>query len=84
MTKITAPKEDLDMPVTLQRVTFQQTDNLGEIIIDNPPLNIFDADMFAELGNVVAQATASDFRALLIRAEGDTSPPDRTRRCSSG
>jgi enoyl-CoA hydratase/carnithine racemase len=71
MTKITAPKADLDMPVTLQRVTFQQTDNLGEMIIDNPPLNILDADMFAELGNVVAQATASDFRALLIRAEGD-------------
>jgi enoyl-CoA hydratase/carnithine racemase len=52
-------------------VTFQQTDNLGEIVIDNPPLNILDADMFVELANAVAQAAASNFRALLIRAEGD-------------
>jgi enoyl-CoA hydratase/carnithine racemase len=51
--------------------TFKQTDNLGEIIIDNPPLNIFDADMFAQLPVAVAHAAASDIRALLIRAEGD-------------
>ena len=50
---------------------FKQTDNLGEIIIDNPPLNILDADMFAQLPVAVAQAAASDIRALLIRAEGD-------------
>lgn len=52
-------------------VTFRQTDNLGEIVIDNPPQNVLDADMFVQLANAVAQAAASDFRALLIRAEGD-------------
>ena len=29
--------------------TFQQDDQLGEIVIDNPPRNLFGADLLADL-----------------------------------
>jgi hypothetical protein len=29
--------------------TFQQNDRLGEIVIDSPPLNLFSADLLADL-----------------------------------
>jgi len=51
--------------------TFQQNDRLGEIVIDNPPMNLFSADLFADLRAAVDQAADSDIRALLLRAEGD-------------
>ena len=50
--------------------TFQQNDRLGEIVIDTPPLNLFSADLLADLRAAVDQAAASDIRAL-VRAEGD-------------
>ena len=52
-------------------VTFQQNDQLGEIVIDSPPLNLFSADLLADLRTAVDQAAESDVRALLLRAEGD-------------
>ena len=51
--------------------TFQQDDQLGEIVIDNPPSNLFSADLLADLRAAVDQAADSDIRALLVRAEGD-------------
>ncbi len=51
--------------------TFQQNDRLGEIVIDSPPLNLFSADLLADLRAAVDQAADSDIRALLLRAEGD-------------
>src|ERR1700757_4507240 len=52
-------------------VTFQLNDQLGEIVIDSPPLNLFSADLVADLRTVVGEAAESDIRALLLRAEGD-------------
>ena len=51
--------------------TFQQVDRLGVIVIDSPPLNLFSADLLADLRAAVDQAADSDVRALLSRAEGD-------------
>ena len=52
-------------------VTFQQHDQLGEIVIDNPPSNLFSGDLLADLRAAVDAAAASDIRALVVRAEGD-------------
>ncbi len=52
-------------------VTFGQDDQLGEIVIDNLPLNLFNADMLSDLRSAVEQAAHSDIRAVLVRAEGN-------------
>ena len=52
-------------------VTFQRDDQLGEIVIDNPPLNLFGGDLLADLRAAINDAAESDIRALLVRAEGD-------------
>ncbi|MHB8690005.1 MAG: enoyl-CoA hydratase/isomerase family protein [Solirubrobacteraceae bacterium] len=51
--------------------TYQQNDQLGEIVIDSPPHNLFSEDLLADLRAAVDQAADSDIRALLLRAEGD-------------
>ncbi len=51
-------------------VTFKQQDQLGEIVIDNPPLNLFNANVLSDLRSAVDQAAHSDIRAVLVRAEG--------------
>jgi enoyl-CoA hydratase/carnithine racemase len=55
----------------MRLATFHQNERLGEIVIDNPPQNLFSADLLADLGVAVDQAAESDIRALLLRAEGD-------------
>ncbi len=52
-------------------VTFQRSDQLGEIVIDSPPLNLYSADLLADLRAAVDEAAKSDIRALLLRAEGN-------------
>src|ERR1700746_4069059 len=51
--------------------TFQRNDSLGEIVIDSPPGNLFSADLLADLRAAVDEASDSDIRAVLLRAEGD-------------
>jgi len=51
-------------------VTFQGDDQLGEIVIDSPPLNLFSGDLLADLRAAFDEAAESDIRALLVRAEG--------------
>jgi enoyl-CoA hydratase len=51
--------------------TFQRHDQLGEIVIDNPPLNLFGEALIADLRAAVDEAAGSDVRAVLLRAEGD-------------
>lgn len=51
--------------------TFQRNDQLGEIVIDSPPLNLFSGELLADLRAAVNDAADSDIRALLLRAEGD-------------
>jgi enoyl-CoA hydratase/carnithine racemase len=51
--------------------TFQRNDQLGEIVINSPPLNLFSGELLADLRAAVNDAADSDIRALLVRAEGD-------------
>lgn len=51
---------------------FGLRDQLGEIVIDNPPLNLFSEGLIADLHAAAEQAAASEARAVLLRAEGDT------------
>ena len=52
-------------------VTFQSDDQLGEIVIDSPPLNLFSGNLLADLRAAVDEAADDDIRALVVRAEGD-------------
>jgi len=50
---------------------FERAGDVGVVVIDQPPLNLFGEEMFRDLGAAVAQAEDSDIRGLLIRAEGE-------------
>ena len=52
-------------------VYFEQHDQLGEIVFDNPPRNQFSVDALGDLGVALKEAAASDVRAILLRAEGN-------------
>lgn len=52
-------------------VTFRQNDQLGEIVIDRPPQNLFSNDLLTDLCTAAEAAASSDIRAVLLRAEGD-------------
>jgi enoyl-CoA hydratase/carnithine racemase len=45
--------------------------NLASIVLNDPPLNLFGADAFGALMELVDEVKASDARALVWRAEGD-------------
>jgi enoyl-CoA hydratase/carnithine racemase len=44
---------------------------VGEIVISDPPLNLFGLELSRDLASAAAEARDSDARAILIRAEGD-------------
>jgi enoyl-CoA hydratase len=50
---------------------FYQDQQLGEIVIDSPPLNLFSEGLIDAVGHAVGQAAKADIRALLVRAEGE-------------
>ena len=52
-------------------VNFQRTDQLGEIVINRPPQNLFNGDLLADLRSAIDEVASSDVRAVLVRAEGD-------------
>ena len=49
---------------------YETRGDIGEIVLSNPPLNLFDATLMAELRTAVGEAAADAPRALLIHAEG--------------
>jgi enoyl-CoA hydratase len=49
---------------------YETDGDVGEIVLSNPPLNLFDAALMAELREAVDAAAAAAPRALLVRAEG--------------
>jgi enoyl-CoA hydratase/carnithine racemase len=51
-------------------VRFERTDNVGHIVLANPPLNLIATEFSDCLSDAVHQASDSDIRALLVRAEG--------------
>lgn len=52
-------------------VRLERDGNLASIVLDDPPLNLFGADAFKVLMELVDEVRASDARALVWRAEGD-------------
>ena len=50
---------------------YEADGDVGEVVLANPPLNLFDATLIEELRSAVGQAAAAAPRALLVRAEGD-------------
>jgi enoyl-CoA hydratase len=59
-----------DRPL-MHAAAFELHDQLGEIVIDNPPLNLFSQRLIADLRAAVKRAAASEARAVVLRAEGD-------------
>ena len=49
---------------------YETDGDIGEIVLSNPPLNLFDAALMRELRAAVDEAAAAAPRALLIRADG--------------
>jgi len=49
---------------------YETDGDLGEIVLSNPPLNLFDATLMEQLRTAVDEAAAAAPRALLVRAEG--------------
>ena len=55
----------------MARVRFETDGDVGVVVLDDPPLNLFGAEMTAELVSALEEAARAPIRALLIRAEGD-------------
>jgi enoyl-CoA hydratase len=55
----------------MSHARFEIEGGVGEIVLANPPLNLFDATLIEELVDAVGQAAASPARALIVRADGD-------------
>ncbi len=54
-------------------VTFQPSDDHGEIVVDRPLQNLFSGDLLTDSRRAVDDAASCDVRAALVRAEGDDS-----------
>jgi enoyl-CoA hydratase/carnithine racemase len=55
----------------MPKVTFTLEGNVGEIVIDDPPLNLFDLELARDLTAAAGEARDSAARAILLRAGGD-------------
>ena len=55
----------------MAKVQFSLEAGVGEIVLADPPLNLFDMELARGLAEVTQQASDSDARAILVRAEGD-------------
>jgi enoyl-CoA hydratase len=53
------------------RARFEREGNVGVIVIDDPPLNLFGSELSAALVGALGEAESSGVRALVIRAEGN-------------
>ena len=52
------------------RVRFERQGAVGHVVLEDPPLNLFGAEVFADLEAAVEEAGRADIRALVVRAEG--------------
>ena len=55
----------------MARVEFTLEGNVGEIVIAEPPLNLFGLELSRDLATAAGEARDSDARAILLRADGD-------------
>ena len=54
-----------------QVIRMERDGDVGQIILSNPPLNLFTDDAFLQLGDAIGEIEESDVRAAVWRAEGD-------------
>ena len=52
------------------RVRFERRGTVGHIVLEDPPLNLFGAEVLDDLEGAVTEASRADIRALVVRAEG--------------
>jgi enoyl-CoA hydratase len=52
------------------RVRFEHQGAVGHVVLKDPPLNLFGAEVLDDLESAVAEAGRADIRALVVRAEG--------------
>jgi len=50
---------------------FEQQGDVGVIVLDHPPLNLFGEELGRDLVAVIGEAEQAPIRALLVRAEGE-------------
>jgi enoyl-CoA hydratase/carnithine racemase len=55
----------------MAKARFVLDGDVGEIVLDDPPLNLFGTDLARDMATAAAEARDSDARAVLVRAEGD-------------
>jgi enoyl-CoA hydratase len=55
----------------MAKAQFQLDGEVGEVVISDPPLNLFDMELANDLASATDEAYASSARAILLRAEGD-------------
>ena len=60
-------------------VRLDRDGDVAEIVLDAPPLNLFDDALFAALVDAVAAVEADLPRALIVRAEGKVFTAGRRR-----
>jgi enoyl-CoA hydratase len=53
------------------KARFERQGDLGIVVIDDPPLNLFGNEMVSDAIAALEQAEREDVRALLVRAEGE-------------
>jgi enoyl-CoA hydratase len=54
-----------------ERARFERDGDLGIVVIDDPPLNLFGRELTEAVVNAIGEARDARVRALLIRAEGE-------------
>ncbi len=54
----------------MAKVQFSLEGAVGEIVLTDPPLNLFDMELARDLAEATQRARDSDARAILVRAEG--------------
>jgi enoyl-CoA hydratase len=55
----------------MAKARFSLEGDVGEIVISDPPLNLFGLELARDLASATGEALESDARAILVRAEGD-------------
>jgi enoyl-CoA hydratase len=55
----------------MAKVEFTRRGDVGEVVIADPPLNLFGLELSRELAAAAAEAGESGARAILVHAEGD-------------
>jgi enoyl-CoA hydratase/carnithine racemase len=55
----------------MAKARFELQGDVGEIVLDDPPLNLFSLELARDLIAATEEAAGSSARAILVRAEGD-------------